>query len=158
MSLEDFVDRELRKIYRLGRKTVNRIEGKPANHRMRREKPHNPRWLPKQLKARTNDDYFAKLIEAVFFVHTRATSVEDRLPTIHRYLDNYRKTSKYGKRDVNRMLKDPEMFRSRTKVEACVKNAEEFQTILRTYRRRGAPALSLLKRKTMPGGLIMRYR
>ena len=90
MSLEDFTDKELREIYRRGRKTANRIKGKPAGYRMRRDKPHNPRWLPRQLKARTNGDYYAKLVEAVFFVHTRAEIIEDRLPAIHGYLDNYR--------------------------------------------------------------------
>ena len=80
MALEDFSDEQLREIYLKGRRTLNRLERKPNDYRTKWDKPDDTEYLPRLVSGTTNDDYFQKLVEVTFFIHTVAVGVEKKLP------------------------------------------------------------------------------
>ncbi|AEH25185.1 DNA-3-methyladenine glycosylase I [Pyrococcus yayanosii] len=55
------------------------------------------------------------------------------MPTILKYLGDFRTVARYGEDDVRRMLSDRNMIRHRRKIEACIHNAREFERIIQKY-------------------------
>lgn len=131
MGLNDFTDERLKTIYIEGMSTINRIMVKDPDYKMpSRAEGKGPFDHRSYIQSKTDDDYFKKLVEVVFFAHAVSVGVERRLPTIKEYLGDYRKTKTFKKEDVDRMISDKKMFRSRDKVDACIENAKRFEELL----------------------------
>jgi len=127
MSIDDFREDELIEIYRRGHLTWKRLAAEQEKQE----------YIDK-FKQRTNDNHFQRIVEVIFFQHTKAKNVEERLPTIIKYLGDYRKLLKKEeagelKEYIEQMLNDKEMFRSDTKIRASIDNAKVFSDLVNGY-------------------------
>lgn len=75
----------------------------------------------------TDEDYFRRLVTAVFYSGIRAETVTERLDTIFAYFPNWETAVGYGEEDIRRMLQDPHMLRSQRKIRGCVANSLIFR-------------------------------
>lgn len=81
----------------------------------------------------SEDDYYEKLLIAIFYAGMRAQTVTDRWPTIKSYFPDWQTVVSYTQTDIDRMFADPTMLRNRNKINAAVKNARVFQDIARRH-------------------------
>jgi len=84
-------------------------------------------------KRTSDEEMYATLVQVVFFAGMNAKTVEERMPTIMKYLGDFRKVAKYEEDDIQKMLSDKNMIRNRRKIEACIHNAREFEKIIQRY-------------------------
>ena len=86
----------------------------------------------KELEGRrfSDEEVFMTLVKVVFYSGFRAATVTDRLDVIHQHFPDYRTVATYGKSEVDRIVSDPAMIRNRGKIQACVKNARTFKSIV----------------------------
>ena len=76
---------------------------------------------------------YTTLVQVVFFAGMNAKIVDERMSTIKKYFDDFRKVAKYGEEDIRKMLNDRNMIRNRRKIKACIHNAREFERIVQRY-------------------------
>lgn len=81
----------------------------------------------------TDDECYRKLVHIVFYSGFKAQTVTDKIHVIDRHFPDYRTVLRYGEQEVQAILRDPEMIANRLKVEACVKNAEQFGRIVEKH-------------------------
>jgi len=81
-----------------------------------------------------DSDFYAALVEVVFYSGFKAATVTPRLPTIHRYFNDFRVAAAYGPTQVAAMKADPNMLGHENKIKACIANAQQFVEILRDPR------------------------
>jgi len=84
-------------------------------------------------KRMSDEEMYATLVQVVFFAGMNAKTVGERMPTILKYLGDFRKVAKYEEDNIRRMLNDRSMIRNRRKIEACIHNAREFERIIQKY-------------------------
>jgi DNA-3-methyladenine glycosylase I len=84
-----------------------------------------------QLDDFPNDDegIFKVLVKVVFYSGFKAETVTAKMPVIEMHFPDIATAAAYTKKDLRRILADPEMISNARKVEACVENAREFQKI-----------------------------
>lgn len=78
----------------------------------------------------SDDQFYSKLTEIVFYSGFRAATVTAKLKIIERHFPDWKTVSGYTEREIVRVLKDPEMIRNKRKVAACVRNAILFRTVI----------------------------
>lgn len=78
-------------------------------------------------------DIFWVLVYVTFYSGMRASTVSEKLSTIKKYLYDFKKVKDYSEKEINQILNDPDMIHNRRKIEACIKNAKEFDKLLNTY-------------------------
>jgi DNA-3-methyladenine glycosylase I len=84
--------------------------------------------------AQPGDDwYFERLVWTVFYVGIKADDVFPKMSVILHHLGNYQKVAKYTQQDVAYILADPRMLGNQGKIQACIKNAQEFQAIVQQH-------------------------
>lgn len=81
----------------------------------------------------SDDDVFWPLVYVPFYSGMRSSTVTQRLPTIKKYLHDFRKVKDYSGSEVDQMMSDPNMICHRRKIEACIYNAREFVGLLEEY-------------------------
>lgn len=81
----------------------------------------------------SEDEYFSKLVDVIFYSGFRAATVTAKLDVIHKHFPNFETVTKYGESEIENILADYRMIRNRNKVRACVDNAKVFQGILSEY-------------------------
>jgi len=81
----------------------------------------------------SNNEYFSKLVDVVFYSGFRAATVTSKLDIIHKYFSNFETVAKYGEHEIEMILADDRMIRNRHKIKACVDNAKVFKHILYEY-------------------------
>ncbi|QDA31332.1 hypothetical protein FH039_06600 [Thermococcus indicus] len=84
-------------------------------------------------KELTDEEMYSILVQVIFFAGMKARIVEEKMPTILKYLSDFKKVARYGEEDIKRMLSDKNMIRNRRKIEACIHNAREFEKIIQKY-------------------------
>jgi DNA-3-methyladenine glycosylase I len=81
-------------------------------------------------KAFSDADYYWILVDVVFYAGFRAATVNDKLNLIHQYFPDYETVAGYDGGKPGEILSDPEMIRNKRKVQACIKNATAFKSIV----------------------------
>lgn len=81
----------------------------------------------------TDDEYYRTLVDVIFYSGFKATIVDDKLGLIHEYFPNYETVACYNERESEEILKDPKMIKNGRKVQACIKNAKVFKSIVSGY-------------------------
>lgn len=90
-------------------------------------------WKSIEGKRFTDDECHRKLVHIVFYSGFRAQTVSDKIAVIDRHFSDYRRVLRYGQREVQAILSDPDMIANRLKVEACVANAQQFGRIVEKH-------------------------
>ncbi len=65
-------------------------------------------------------DIFWILIYITFYSGMRASTVSEKVPTIKKYLYDFRKVKDYSEKEINQILTDPNVIHYKRKVEACI--------------------------------------
>ena len=78
-------------------------------------------------------DIFWILVYVTFYSGMNAAVVSQKLPAIKRHLYDFEKVKNYSEKEINRILKDPDVIHHRRKIKACIENAREFDRLLRSY-------------------------
>lgn len=84
-------------------------------------------------KNMSDDDVFWTMISVTFYSGMSARIVSKRLPTIKKWLGDYRKVKEYSQIEMSQVLRDPSTIHHKRKIEACIENAEEFYRIVSRY-------------------------
>jgi DNA-3-methyladenine glycosylase I len=84
-------------------------------------------------ESRSDDDYFRMLVKVVFYSGFKAATVDKKLPAIERHFSDYRQVAGYDDRDYAAIIADPQMLRNGGKIRACIKNAQQFRTIVQDH-------------------------
>ncbi len=80
-----------------------------------------------------DSEYFRILVEVIFYSGFRAATVTAKLVTIHAHFPDYATVAKYSDDDIRRVLSDDAMIKNHIKINACVRNAQIFQGIIRQH-------------------------
>lgn len=131
MGVDEFNQEDLKKIYRRGRRTVNRIAGQSIEHKVE-DKERGIRRPPtlEELQERYSDeDIFNGVAIIPFYAGMKAIIVDSHRPAIIKWLGDYKKVMKYSDKEFNEMLADEDMFKNKKKIKAAMKNAGEFNKI-----------------------------
>jgi 3-methyladenine DNA glycosylase Tag len=130
VSVYDFSERELIEIYKRGIRTAYSIMGRPvegAPDPKSREREHTLEYY----KAKKTDDYLYRELAIIpFFAGMKARIVEMYRGRIKYWFHDYRAVAKYGDKEYEEMLADPQMFRNKLKIKAAMKNACEFRDVV----------------------------
>ncbi len=78
-------------------------------------------------------DYYRKLVAVIFYSGYRASTVKKMLPAICRCFHDHITVADYKEKDIEAILLNSEIIRNRRKVEACVKNAHTFKSIVSKF-------------------------
>ncbi|VVB87504.1 Methyladenine glycosylase [uncultured archaeon] len=84
-------------------------------------------------KKMSDDEIFWNMICVVFHSGMNASTVEQKLPAIKKYLYDFRKVKEYSQKEIDQILNDPNTIHNKPKIEACIENAKEFYNILNKY-------------------------
>lgn len=90
----------------------------------------------KKFKRRLNpndQECFERLIMTAFYSGFKADTVDKYRDSIKAHFPSWRIVSGYTKRDIKNIMSDPEMIKNSKKINACVKNAEEFKQIVEKH-------------------------
>jgi DNA-3-methyladenine glycosylase I len=71
------------------------------------------------------------LLMVVFYSGFNASTVEIKKGIIIAHLGDLIQTARYTDIDVNQIMNDVKMIRNETKIQSCIKNAKEFESIVR---------------------------
>lgn len=82
----------------------------------------------------SDEEIFRTLVKVVFYSGFKAETVTAKMPAIEKHFPNIATSAAYTKKDLRRILADPEMISNARKVEACVENAREFRKIAAEHR------------------------
>jgi DNA-3-methyladenine glycosylase I len=77
----------------------------------------------------SNNDYYRIIVDIVFYSGFRASTVEKYIDVIHAYFPDYKVVRKYDAEQIEQIKNDPKMLRNKSKINACVKNAEKIEEI-----------------------------
>jgi DNA-3-methyladenine glycosylase I len=83
-----------------------------------------------------NDDdceIYWKLVQVIFYSGMKAATVTARLPSIKNYFYDYKKVKEYSAEDLQIIHNVNEIIRHPKKIEACVKNAINYNYIITHY-------------------------
>ena len=81
----------------------------------------------------SDDEYFSKLVDVIFYSGFKAATVTAKLDIIHKHFPNFVTVAKYGEPEIEIILADDRMIRNQRKIRACIENAKTFQEILSEY-------------------------
>lgn len=81
----------------------------------------------------SNDRYFSRMIDIIFYSGFRAETVRKKLDVIVSHFPNYETVANYGENDIHRILSDPRMIKNHKKIKGCIKNAKIFKEIVHRY-------------------------
>ena len=70
-----------------------------------------------RFKRMADNDIYSTMIQVVFFAGFKAKTVEESLPTILTYLGDFKKVAMYNEEDVQRILKDESMLKTKRKLK-----------------------------------------
>lgn len=84
-------------------------------------------------KGMTDNDIFWVLVYVTFYSGMRASTVSQKLPTIEKYLYDFRKVKDYSQKEISSILNDPDTIHHKRKINACIDNAKEFYNLLDRY-------------------------
>lgn len=76
---------------------------------------------------------FWVLVYVTFYSGMRASTVTEKLPTIKKYLYDFKKVKDYSEKEINKILKDPNVIHHKGKIVACINNAKAFYKLLNEY-------------------------
>ncbi|MBN1453363.1 MAG: DNA-3-methyladenine glycosylase I [Anaerolineales bacterium] len=78
----------------------------------------------------SDNEYFSKLIDVIFYSGFRASTVTEKIDVIHKHFPNFEIVARYDEQAIKNILADEKMIRNRLKIKACVENAKTFNAIL----------------------------
>lgn len=81
-------------------------------------------------KRYTNDEIFRKLIHIAFYSGFKAQIVSDKISVIDGHFPSYKTVADFGKNQIEIIANDPAMIRHRSKIAACVKNAQTLRNLI----------------------------
>ena len=81
----------------------------------------------------SDSDYYQILVDVIFYSGFRASTVNEKLNTIHKHLPDFEIVSNYGEQEIEEILADKNMIRNPKKIKACIKNAQTFRTIIQKH-------------------------
>lgn len=86
-----------------------------------------------KFKNSNSEVFFQDMVKTIFYSGFRAMTVTGRLPIILKYLGNLNKVAAYNEDNVSYILADKKMIRNKSKIQACIYNANEFLKIDKEY-------------------------
>jgi DNA-3-methyladenine glycosylase I len=81
-------------------------------------------------KSFTDADYHRIMVHVVFYSGFKAVTVGKKLRAIDKYFSDYKSVALYSARDVDVMLANPAMLRNKSKIKACIDNAQAFESLV----------------------------
>jgi len=84
-------------------------------------------------KSLSNNDYYRILVDIIFYSGFRASTVDKYLATIHTYFGDYEVVLTYSPEQIEQIKSDSKMIQNRVKIDACIKNAEIIEGIVKKW-------------------------
>ena len=84
-------------------------------------------------RALAEESYYRQIVEITFYSGFKAATVNERLPSIHKWFPDHRAVARYGPEQVKQMLSDPQMIHHERKLKACIDNAKAFGEVVRSF-------------------------
>ncbi len=81
----------------------------------------------------SDEDIFWILVYVAFYSGMKAATVSQKLPSIRKYLYDFRKVKDYSQKEIDQILNDPNTIHHEGKIKACIDNAKEFYDITKRY-------------------------
>ena len=81
----------------------------------------------------SDNDYYWILVYVIFYAGFRASTVNAKLNSICKHLQDYETVADYDDNKLDQILADPGMIKNRLKIQACIENARVFKSILSEY-------------------------
>ncbi|HEY5557222.1 DNA-3-methyladenine glycosylase I [Acetobacterium sp.] len=81
----------------------------------------------------SNNEYYQLIVNIIFYSGFKAATVEKHLDTIHAYFPDYKVVLDYNLEQIEHIKNDPKMIQNKRKIDACVKNAEKIDEIVKEY-------------------------
>jgi len=81
----------------------------------------------------SDSNYYRILVNVIFYSGFRASTVNEKLNTIHKHLPDFETVSNYGEQEIGEILADKNMIRNLEKIKACIKNAKTFKAIIQKH-------------------------
>ena len=112
----------------------------------------------------TDNEYYQKLVDIIFYSGFRAATVTEKIPVIHMHFPDYVTVVAYNSQKIDQILADDKMIRNRRKIEACVEDARAFQKLIRehgsiqNFVETFSPAASLENILRLRDDLVSRFR
>ena len=126
-------DKDLAELYRRGRRTSNKITGRPENEKVEctaaKEQDTLERYKIGGPDERSDEYLYQELALIPFFAGMKSSIVATYRERINHWFWDYRKVAKYSEEEVKDMMADSKMFHNKKKIEAAIENAREFQRI-----------------------------
>jgi 3-methyladenine DNA glycosylase Tag len=130
-------DKDLAEIYRRGRRTSNRIAGRPEDEMLESKSPPEQHTLDKYRiggpNEKTDEYLYQQLALIPFYAGVKAGTVVIYRDRIKYWFRDYRKVAGYSEKEVKEMMADPKMFCHEKKIRAATDNAREFQRIVKIF-------------------------
>jgi DNA-3-methyladenine glycosylase I len=94
-----------------------------------------PAWWYRKKRPETDEAYFENLTRVVFQAGLNWRVIDKKWPTTKKAFEQFliSKVAGFSDKDVQRLLKDEGIVRNKSKVNATIQNAAEFQAIKKEH-------------------------
>jgi len=84
-------------------------------------------------RAMSDNDYYRRLVDIIFYSGFRASTVDKYLERIHIHFPDYQVVSNYSLEEIEKIKSDPNIIQNKSKIDACVQNAAKVTEIVGKY-------------------------
>lgn len=81
----------------------------------------------------SNDQYYAILVDVIFYSGFRAATVDKYIENIHKHFPSIDAVIKYTESDLIKIMNDPNIIQNQSKIRACFNNAHVMNEIIQKY-------------------------
>ena len=96
-------------------------------------KKHWGRFKKYHYKNDSDEEIYWKLVGVIFYSGMTAATVTSKLPSIKKYLYDYKIVKDYSEKQLEQMSSDDSIIRNKLKIKACRKNATIFDNIISNH-------------------------
>ncbi|ASJ07386.1 DNA-3-methyladenine glycosylase I [Thermococcus pacificus] len=114
-------------------KILNKLEEKSIDKKKFRRGIEDFNSYRERFRKMSDDEIYSTLVQVVFYSGMNAKTVSKKMPTILKYLGDFRKVAEYTEEDIRRIMDDRDMIKNLKKIQACIHNAKEFQRIVESH-------------------------
>lgn len=92
---------------------------------------HPPSWMYRERRPPNDDVYFENMTRVIFQAGLSWKMINKKWPNFKKVFENFsiEKVSKFDDNDLARLMADKGIVRNRSKIEATINNAKQFQEI-----------------------------
>lgn len=114
-------------------KIFNKLEEKSTDKKKFRDGIEAFNSYRERFRKMSDNEIYSTLVQVIFYSGMNGKTVSKRMPTILKYLGDFRRVANYTEEDIKKIMDDRNMIRNLKKIRACIHNAKEFQGIVKSY-------------------------